>query len=103
MATDEEMTFTKYDTAEYLKTPEDMAEYLLACFEEAPDDIGFLTYAIGTVARAHGMTQLAKDVGVSRESLCKSLDKDGNPSFSTVIKVLHAMGLTLVPAVAKAA
>ena len=103
MATDEEITFTQYDTAEGLKTPEDMAEYLLACFEEAPDDIGFLTYAIGTVARTHGMDPLAKDVGISRESLCKPLDKDGNPSFSTVIKILRAMGLKLVPAVAKAA
>lgn len=85
----------KWDSAEHLKTPEDMALYLDACMEEAGDDAAFIAKALGTIARAKGMTQLAKDTGMGRESLYKALSGEGNPSFATVLKVTHALGLEL--------
>ncbi len=85
----------KWDSAEHLKTEEDIALYLDACFEEAADDAPFIAKALGTVARARGMTQLAKDTGLGRESLYKALSGDGNPSFDTVLKVMHGLGIKL--------
>jgi probable addiction module antidote protein len=85
----------KWDSAEHLKTEEDIALYLEACFEEAADDAPFIAKALGTVARARGMTQLARDTGLGRESLYKALSGSGNPSFETVLKVTHALGLRL--------
>ncbi len=90
-------TFSRYDTADYLKTHGDMAAYLAACFEEASDDPAFIADAIGTVARAHGMMRLAKETGLTREGLYKALSKDGNPSLATILKVIHALGLKLTP------
>lgn len=86
---------TPYDTADYLKTEEDMALYLGACLEEAGDDAAFIAHALGDIARARGMTQLAKDTGLGRESLYKALSGEGNPSFATILKVMHALGLRL--------
>ena len=86
---------TSYDTAEYLKTNEDMAQYLEACFEEAGDDAAFITKALGNIARARGMTQLARDTGLAREGLYKALSENGNPEFATVMKVIKALGLKL--------
>jgi probable addiction module antidote protein len=86
---------TPYDTAEYLKTEEDMVLYLDACFEEAGDDAAFIAAALGDIARARGMTQLAKETGLGRESLYKALSGEGNPSFATILKVVHALGLKL--------
>lgn len=86
---------TPYDTADYLKTEEEMALYLDACFEEAGDDPAFIAAALGDIARARGMTQLAKDTGLGRESLYKALSGEGNPSFSTILKVINALGLRL--------
>ncbi|MHB1541946.1 MAG: addiction module antidote protein [Steroidobacteraceae bacterium] len=88
-------TFTRYDSADYLKSEEDMAAYLQACLEEAPDDPAFIAQALGTVARARGMMQLAKDTGLTREGLYKALSKDGNPSLATVLKVLQALHLRI--------
>lgn len=85
----------KWDSAEYLKTDEDMALYLDACIEEAGDDAAFIAKVLGNIARARGMSQLAKDTGLGRESLYKALSGDGNPSFATVLKVVHALGLRL--------
>jgi len=85
----------KWDSAEHLKTPDDMAAYLDACVEEAGDDAAFIAKALGNIARAQGMTQLAKDTGMGRESLYKALSGEGNPSFATVLKVTHALGLEL--------
>lgn len=85
--------FTKWDPAEHLKTEEDMAAYLDACIEEAGDDPTFITAALGDIARARGMSQLAKDTGLTREGLYKALNKDGNPSLGTVLKVVRALGL----------
>lgn len=84
-----------YDVAEQLRTPEEMAAYLDAWLEEAPDDAAGITRALGDIARAKGMTQVARDAGLSRESLYKALSESGNPSFATVLKVAHALGLKL--------
>ena len=86
---------SKWDSAEYLKTDEDMAAYLEACLDEAGDDAAFITKAVGTIARAKGMTQLAKEAGLGRESLYKALSGEGNPSFATILKVLAALGIKL--------
>jgi probable addiction module antidote protein len=84
-----------YDVAEHLRTPEEMAAYLDAWLEQAPDDVGGLARALGDIARAKGMTQVAKETGLSRESLYRALSADGNPSFATVLKVTKALGLRL--------
>ena len=84
-----------YDVAEQLRTPEEMAAYLDAWFEEAPDDAAGIARALGDIARARGMTQVARDAGLSRESLYKALSEDGNPSFATILKVAHALGVRL--------
>ena len=86
---------TPYDTAEYLKTEEDIAAYFDACLEEAGDDPAFIARALGDIARARGMTQVAKDAGLARESLYKALSGEGNPEFSTILKVIKALGLKL--------
>ncbi|NBS08909.1 MAG: putative addiction module antidote protein [Betaproteobacteria bacterium] len=83
----------KWDSAEHLKTDDDMAAYLEACLEEAGDDAAFIAKALGNIARAKGMTQLSKDTGLGRESLYKALSGEGNPSFATILKVTHALGL----------
>ena len=83
----------KWDSVEHLKTDEDMAAYLEACLEEAGDDAAFIAKALGNIARAKGMTQLSKDTGLGRESLYKALSGEGNPSFATILKVTHALGL----------
>ena len=87
--------FTNYDTAEHLKTDADMAAYLDACLEEAGDDPAFIAHALGVIARARGMTQLARDTGLARENLYKTLSADGNPEFGTILKVIKALGLKL--------
>lgn len=85
----------KWDSAEHLQTDEDMALYLEACLEEAGDDPAFIVKALGTIARAKGMSQLARDTGLGRESLYKALSGEGNPSFATIIKVIGALGVQL--------
>ena len=87
----------KWDTVEHLKTEEDMVMYLQACMDEAGDDAAFIAAALGDIARAKGMTQLAKDTGLGRESLYKALSGDGNPSFGTILKVMRALGIKLHP------
>ena len=86
---------TLYDVAEHLRTPEEMAAYLDAWLEEAPDDAAGIAGALGNIARAKGMTQVAKDAGLSRESLYRALSAEGNPSFATVLKVAKALGVKL--------
>lgn len=87
--------FNKYDAAEYLKTDEDIAHYLDACIEEAGDDAAFIAKALGTIARAKGMSQISRETGISRKGLYKALSGEGNPEFATIIKVIHALGLKL--------
>ena len=85
----------KWDSAEHLKTEEDMALYLEACFQEAGDDALFIAKALGNIARAKGMSQLSRDAGLGRESLYKALSGEGNPSFATILKVTTALGIKL--------
>ena len=84
-----------YDVAEQLRTPDEMAAYLDAWLAEAPDDAAGIARALGDIARAKGMSQVARDTGLSRESLYKALSETGNPSFATVLKVAKALGLRL--------
>lgn len=84
-----------YDVAEQLRTPEEMAAYLDAWLTEAPEDASGIARALGDIARAKGMSQVARDAGLSRESLYKALSASGNPSFATILKVAHALGVRL--------
>lgn len=86
---------TRYDIAEHLRTPEEMAAYLEACMEEADGDAAFIAKALGDIARARGMSQVAKDSGLSRESLYKALSGDRTPGFDTILKVLSALKIKL--------
>ena len=86
---------TRYDVAEHLRTPEEMAAYLEACLEEAGGDAAFIAKALGDIARAKGMSQVARDAGLSRESLYKALSGERIPNFDTVLKVVNALGLKL--------
>src|ERR1700722_3309297 len=93
-------TFSRWDPADHLKSEEDMAGYLQACLEEAPDDPALVAAALGDIARARGMVRVAKETGLTREGLYKALSKDGTPSLGTVLKVLKALGLKFTPQVA---
>ncbi len=86
---------SRYDVAEHLRTPEEMAAYLEACLEEADGDAAFIAKALGDIARAKGMAQVARDTGLSRESLYKSLSGERVPTFDTILKVVAALGLEL--------
>jgi probable addiction module antidote protein len=86
---------SRYDIAEHLRTPEEMAAYLEACLDEADGDAAFVAKALGDIARAKGMTQVARDAGVSRESLYKALSGERSPGFDTILKVIKALGLRL--------
>jgi len=85
----------KYDAVEFLRTHEEMTAYLEATFEEANGDAAFIARALGNIARAKGMAQVAIDTGLSRESLYKSLSGDRAPSFDTILRVIDALGMVL--------
>ncbi len=87
--------FSRYDSADYLNTGEDIAAYLEAVMDEAGDNPAYIAQALGVIARAQNMSQLARNVGMSREGLYKALSEDGNPSFATIMKVAHALGLRM--------
>ena len=87
------MATRTWDAAEYLDTPEAIAAYHVAAFDDG--DPKLIAAAIGDVARAKGMTELSRETGLSRESLYKSLSEEGNPAFSTVLQVLHVLGVRL--------
>lgn len=82
-----------YDVAERLRTPEEMALYLDACIAESDGDAAFIAKALGDIARAQGMSKVARETGLSRESLYKSLSGEREPDFSTILKVIKALGL----------
>jgi probable addiction module antidote protein len=84
-----------YDVAEQLRTQKEMAAYLDAWLAEAPDDASGIARALGDIARAKGMSQVAREAGLSRESLYKALSQNGNPTFATVLKVAKAIGVRL--------
>ena len=86
---------TRYDVADHLRTPKEMAAYLEACLEEAGGDAAFIAKALGDIARAKGMAQVARDSGLSRESLYKALSGERSPGFDTILKVVEALGLRL--------
>lgn len=86
---------TRWDSAEHLKTEEDIQLYLEAILEEAEDDPALIVHTLGIIARAKNISQLARDTGLSREGLYKALSPEGNPSFTTVAKVARALGLKL--------
>jgi probable addiction module antidote protein len=90
----------KWDITEHLDSDERVALFLEAVFEDG--DPATISAAIGDVARARGMSQVAKDSGLSRENLYRALSEDGNPEFATILKVIRAIGydLTIVPHVA---
>lgn len=89
-----------WDAAEHLETDEDMAAYLEAALEEG--DPALITAALGDIARAKGMSQIAREAGLGRESLYKALSPEGNPEFATVLKVVRALGLKLHAEIAPA-
>ncbi len=86
-----------WDSAAYLKTDEDIAQYLEAVFEDG--DPILVAAALGDVARAKGMSEIAQAAGLGRESLYKALSPEGNPEFATVLKVMRALGLKLKVAI----
>jgi probable addiction module antidote protein len=88
-------TTTRYDVAEHLRTSEEMAAYFEACIEEAQGDAAFIAKALGDIARAKGMSQVARDAGLSRESLYKALSGERSPAFETILKVMAALGMSL--------
>lgn len=88
-----EVKFSRYDTADYLKTEDDITAYLDAVMEDG--DSTLIAAALGDIARARNLSQLARDVGMSRQGLDKALSGDGNPSLATVVKVADALGLRL--------
>ena len=89
------VTYSRYDTVDYLRTEEDIALYMEAVMEEGGDDANLIAHALGDVARARNMSQLAREVGMTREGLYKALSNEGNPSFATIMKVAKALGLKL--------
>jgi len=82
-----------WDVAKHLETEEDMAAYLEAALEEG--DAALVAAALGDIARAKGMAEIARETGLGRESLYKALSPEGNPEFATVLKVVRALGLRL--------
>jgi probable addiction module antidote protein len=86
---------SRYDVSEHLRTAEEMAAYLEAAIEDANGDSAFIVKALGDIARAKGMTKVARDAGLSRESLYKALSGERSPGFDTILKVVAALGLKL--------
>lgn len=84
-----------WDVAEHLKTEEEMVLYFDACVEEDPGDGSLIRAALGDLARAKGMSQLARDTGMAREGLYRALSAEGNPEFATIMKVMRALGIRL--------
>ena len=87
--------FSRWDVSDYLKTDEDMALYFEICTADDPGDGSLIRSALRAISRARGMTQLARDTGISRDGLYTALSPEGNPSFATILKVTRALGLTL--------
>ncbi|EFB70606.1 Predicted transcriptional regulator [Providencia rustigianii] len=83
----------EYDIAEHLASEEEIQLYLNEILEEG--DPALILSALGDIARARNMTQLAKDVGMSREGLYKALSGQGNPTFTTIMKIVHSLGFKL--------
>jgi probable addiction module antidote protein len=87
--------FTKWDAVHELKSEEDIALYFEACLDDDPGDGSLIRAALGDIARARGMSLVARETGMARESLYKALSPEGNPEFATVMKVIKALGFRL--------
>jgi len=87
--------YTVFDAAEYLKTEDDIEGFMEAVFEIGGNDPEYIAHALGTVARARGMAKVARKAKLSRPSLYTALSADGNPQFSTILKVINALGLKM--------
>ncbi len=87
--------YTCWDAADYIKAEDDARLYLEACFEEDPGDGSVVRAALNDIARARGMTQLAQEVGITREGLYKALGPEGNPSFATVLRITRALSMQI--------
>lgn len=85
----------KWDVVDHLESDEDMALYLDACLEEDPGDGSLIRAALGDIARAKGMSELARKTGLAREGLYKALSAEGNPEFATIMKVIRALDICL--------
>ena len=87
--------FTRWDAVDHLRTKEDMQLYLEACADEDPGDGSLIRAALNDIARAQNMSQLAREIGMTREGLYKALSEQGNPSFATVMRITRALGMQL--------
>jgi len=88
-------TFTRWDITDYLRTEEDVRYYLEAAADEDPGDGSLIRAALNDIARAQNMSQLAREVGMTREGLYKALSDKGNPTFTTVLRITRALGMQL--------
>jgi probable addiction module antidote protein len=88
-------TFSRWDAADHLRTREDVRLYLEACVEEDSGDGSLIRAALNDVARSQNMSQLAREVGMTREGLYKALSENGNPSFATVMRTIRALGMQI--------
>ena len=88
-------TFTRWDVADHLQSKEDVRLYLEACAEEDPGDGSLIRAALNDIARAQNMSRLAREIGMTREGLYKALSENGNPSFTTVMRITRALGMHL--------
>ena len=88
-------TFTRWDVADHLQSKEDVRLYLEACAEEDPGDGSLIRAALNDIARAQNMSRLAREIGMTREGLYKALSENGNPSFTTVMRLTRALGMQL--------
>ncbi|MCY3956914.1 MAG: putative addiction module antidote protein [Chloroflexi bacterium] len=88
-------TFTRWDASAYLQSKEDLRLYLEACADEDPGDGSLIRAALNDIARAQNMSQLAREIGMTREGLYKALSEHGNPSFATVMRIARALGMQL--------
>ncbi len=88
-------TFTRWEITDHLRTKEDARLYLEACAEEDPGDGSLIRAALNDIARAQNMSQLAREVGMTREGLYKALSDKGNPTFATVLRITRALGMQL--------
>lgn len=86
---------TRWDSAKYLETDQDISDYMAECMEQAGDDPAFIAHALGVVARARNISQLARETGLSREGIYKALSGEGNPSLATISKLAAALGFQL--------
>ena len=93
MAAKKKIQLETFDVAEHLRTPKEMAAYLDACIAESDGDSAFIAKALGDIARAQGMSKVARDAGVSRESLYRALSGERSPDFATILKVTRALGV----------